>query len=180
MDEFTELLRSEFGPYAPLTDLQMEQLRRHHDLLMRWNRKINLTRIIELRESVQLNYCESLFLAKSLPPGPLRIVDVGSGAGFPGVPVAVYRPDCLFDLVESHHRKAAFLRESTRDLANVRVIASRAEDCSPEYDWLISRAVRADDVRKLGLAPNFALLTSGEEGGKLPWGLERRLAISRV
>lgn len=178
MDQFTELLRSEFSPHGSLTDLQVHHLRRHYELLNRWNQKINLTRIRDLKESVQLNYCESLFLAQTLPSGPLRIVDVGSGAGFPGIPVAVLRPDCKVDLIESHHRKAAFLRQSTLDLPNVKVIAARAEDCVPGYDWLISRAVLADQVRKLRLAPNFALLTFGNQGVKLPWGLDRCLVVS--
>jgi len=177
MDDFTELLRLEFNPYGVLTELQLNQLKGHYELLSIWNQRINLTRITDVKESVQLNYCESLFLAKALPPGPLQIVDVGSGAGFPGFPVAVFRPDCRIDLVESHNRKAAFLRESTVKLANVQVIAERAEECTTHYDWLISRAVGAGEVMKLGLADNFAVLTGGEEGIKLPWGRDRRLLI---
>src|SRR6185436_3716445 len=105
MDVFTELLRLEFSPYGVLSPLQLSQLKLHYELLSRWNRRINLTRITELKESVELNYCESLFLASALPPGRLRIMDVGSGAGFPGIPVAIFRPDCQIDLVESHQRK---------------------------------------------------------------------------
>ena len=179
MEEFNELLRLEFGPYGSLTDLQVSQLKRHYDLLCQWNQKINLTRIVDLKESVRLNYCESLFLAQALPPGPLRIIDVGSGAGFPGIPVAVFRPECAVDLVESHLRKAAFLREATLELPNVKVIVARAGECAQDYDWVISRAVGTDQVRKLGLAPNSALLTSGSKGIKLPWGRERRLVLTR-
>ncbi len=180
MDDFSKLLQLEFSPFGSLTEQQIAQLHAHYELLSRWNQKINLTRITGLEESVRMNYCESLFLAKSLPKGPLRIVDVGSGAGFPGIPVAIYRPDCQVHLVESHQRKAAFLREATRDLLNIRVIPTRAEQCAPEYDWLLSRAVLAADVRALRLAPNLALLTGSRSGTKLPWGTDRYLDMFHV
>jgi 16S rRNA (guanine527-N7)-methyltransferase len=122
---------------------------------------------------VRYHYCESLYLAQSLPKGALRIVDIGSGAGFPGIPVAIYRPDCEVHLVESHQRKAVFLNEATRNMANTRIFAGRAEDVTESYDWMISRAVRSDDVLNLKLAPNVAVL--GTEGKKLPWGESRAL-----
>ena len=96
-------------------------LQRHHELLERWNQRLNLTRI----DSVERNYGESLFLGKHLPEGPLRICDIGSGAGFPGFPVAVLRPDCEVTLIESHQRKAVFLKEAARGIANIRVLAKR-------------------------------------------------------
>jgi 16S rRNA (guanine527-N7)-methyltransferase len=83
-------------------------LRAHFELLQRWNKSLNLTRI----DSVERNYGESLFLGRHLPPGPLRICDIGSGAGFPGFPVAVLRPDCEITLIEAHQRKAVFLKEA--------------------------------------------------------------------
>jgi 16S rRNA (guanine527-N7)-methyltransferase len=114
-----------------------------------------------------------LYLAKRLPPGPLRIIDIGSGAGFPGIPFAIFRPECNVDLVESHQRKAVFLREAVRKLPNVRVLAQRAESVADSYDWTISRAVRPDQVLKLKLAPHIAVL--GDEGEVLPWGENRAL-----
>lgn len=133
-------------------------------------------------EAVQFHYCESLFLAQWLPKGKLRIADVGSGAGFPGIPVAVARPECMVDLIESHQRKAAFLREASRELPNVKVISGRAEECSNDYDWLISRGVRADEVLKLKLAANLGLLVGADDGDglqalKTPWGEGRILAF---
>jgi 16S rRNA (guanine527-N7)-methyltransferase len=142
---------------------------------LRWNRKINLTRITSLQDAVRYHYCESLYLATRLPPGPLRIVDIGSGAGLPGIPVAIYRPECTVDLVESHQRKAVFLREAARELKNVRVVAQRAESVTDSYDWTISRAVRPDDVLKLNLASHVAVL--GAEGETLPWGEKRALFL---
>lgn len=173
MEYFKLLLELEFSPYGTLSGDQLTLLEQHYQLLLRWNQKINLTRINSLREAVRYHYCESLYLAQYLPKRPLRIIDIGSGAGFPGIPVAVYRPDCEVDLVESHQRKAVFLREAVRNLPNIRILAKRAEQLAGGYDWMISRAVRPENVLKLNLAPNVAVL--GIEGDKLPWGETRAL-----
>lgn len=179
---FKELLAAEFAPYRELSELQLAQLEVHYTSVMKWNQSLNLTRILNLTESVQFHYCESLFLARFLPQGAHRIVDVGSGAGFPGIPVAVLRPDCEITLVESHQRKAVFLREASRQLKNVTVIAQRAEGIVGKYDWLISRAVAPSDVLKLGLAGSVGLLLGEadalELGGTItpvPWGKHRVL-----
>src|ERR1700730_14203736 len=114
---FRKLLASEFAPYTGLSDEQLDRLERHYRLLTLWNKRINLTRINSLEDVVRFHYCESLFLAKELPVGALSIVDVGSGAGFPGIPVAILRPECRVHLLESHQRKAVFLREASRELS---------------------------------------------------------------
>ncbi len=173
MEDFKSLLELEFSPYGALTKEQLVLLEQHYQLLLRWNQKINLTRITGVMDAVRYHYCESLYLAQSLPKRALRIADIGSGAGFPGIPVAIYRPDCEVHLIESHQRKAVFLGEATRNLPNTRVVAARAEDLAQSYDWMISRAVRPNDVLKLKLAPNLAVL--GTEGEKLPWGKSRAL-----
>jgi 16S rRNA (guanine527-N7)-methyltransferase len=173
MEDFKSLLALEFSPYGILTGDQLILLEQHYQLLLRWNQKMNLTRITSLVDAVRYHYCESLYLAQSLPKSALRIVDIGSGAGFPGVPVAIYRPDCEVHLVESHQRKAVFLNEATRNLPGTRILPVRAEDVTETYDWMISRAVRPEDVLKLKLAPNVAVL--GTEGEKLPWGESRAL-----
>jgi 16S rRNA (guanine(527)-N(7))-methyltransferase RsmG len=182
MDDFRALLAGEFAPVGNLSDDQLNLLEQHYRLLCKWNKRINLTRICGIREAVPFHYCESLFLAQWLPKGKLRIADVGSGAGFPGIPVAVLRPDCAVDLIESHQRKAAFLREASRQLPNVNVVAMRADDCTVQYDWMISRAVRVQDLLSLRLAHNFALLLGAEdakdlESLKVPWGERRILAF---
>jgi len=175
MEDFRVLLAAEFAPFGSLSDSQLQSLQAHHELLLRWNRRINLTRVTSLLQSVRFHYCESLYLARSLPKQPLKIVDIGSGAGFPGIPVAVFRPDCAVDLVESHQRKAVFLREVVRqlELPNVHILTNRAEDVTSRYDWMISRAVKADAILELKLAPNVAVL--GSMGDKLPWGEARAL-----
>jgi 16S rRNA (guanine527-N7)-methyltransferase len=183
---FAEALRACVAGFVELKAAQVEALEAHYELLTRWNRRINLTAIRTLEEAVERHYAESLFLAAHLPPGPLRVADVGSGAGFPGVPVAVLRPDCAVTLIESHQRKAVFLREATRALPNVQVIAKRAEDVGVTYDHAISRAVSYEDLCPAlkNLAANADLLSGAEEPPvelgfqwavptPLPWG-ERR------
>lgn len=146
---------------------------------------MNLTRITDPNEMIQMHYCESLFLGARLPPGSVRIVDIGSGAGFPGIPIAILRPDCEVALVESNKRKSVFLREATRELSNTKVIPERADQVLEEFDWAVSRAVSysqiEDSLRRL--APNIALLSSADRPDdhftwnsiKLPWGDHRFL-----
>src|SRR5580704_3077449 len=188
---FVDLLDGELAPWVKLSDEQITRLYEHHQLLERWNRKMNLTSIEPGREMVIRHYCESLFFGSHLPEVS-SIADIGSGAGFPGVPVAILRPDSKVSLVESNQRKAVFLREATRSLENVSVIACRAEDLSTNFDWIVSRAVNPNEV--LGLVPRVAArigLMLGEDdflklqGAKhvawaepirLPWG-DRRICV---
>src|SRR5579864_6396854 len=164
---FGELLAREFAPYGSLTARQIELLEAHYKLLARWNSRLNLTRVDSEEQAVRLHYCESLFLGFRLPDGPLRIVDVGSGAGFPGIPIAILRPECTVTLVESHQRKAVFLREASRNLKNVRVVSKRAEDLHETFDWIVSRAVAPKDVLRLKLSPRTALLMGWSDAAKL-------------
>jgi 16S rRNA (guanine527-N7)-methyltransferase len=189
---FRDLLRERLRRIAELTETQAHAMESHYNLLVKWNRALNLTAIRELDEIVERHYCESIFLATRLPAGPLRIADVGSGAGFPGLPVAIFRPDCQVTLIESHQRKAVFLKEAARALANVRVLARRAEQMNETYDLAISRAVSYRDLSPSlrSLAPAVALLT-GAEGAPpemgfvwerpipLPWGKQRYLRMGR-
>jgi 16S rRNA (guanine(527)-N(7))-methyltransferase RsmG len=185
---FRELLRR----CASVTDAQAAQLEAHYELLCRWNKVLNLTRIERLEEAVERHYCESLFLAVQIPSVPgLRIADIGSGAGFPGVVLAVVRPESSVTLIESHQRKAVFLREATRTLSNVRVLPARAEDVQESFDWIVSRAVSYEDLGKCvgRLGGRLALLTGAEvppsewnlkwEVLALPWGKGRYLRVSR-
>lgn len=179
---FKELLEKEFAPYGQLTALQLDQLEAHYSLLLKWNQRLNLTRITSLKEAVRFHYCESLYLGHLLPREPLRIVDIGSGAGFPGFPVAIFRPDCEVTLVESHQRKAVFLREASRGVPNIRVIAGRAEEVKDKFDIAISRAVAPSEVLSLSLAGQFSLLIGAGDAAllpnvssPLPWGKDRVL-----
>jgi 16S rRNA (guanine527-N7)-methyltransferase len=183
---FAEALRRHVLFLSPgLSDKQISQLEQHFNLLNRWNKILNLTAIKDVDEAVKRHYCESLFLGEHLPNRPLKIVDVGSGAGFPGIPVAVLRPECMVCLVESHQRKSVFLREATRNLPNLRIIPKRAEEITETFDWAVLRAVNYREIEASlsRLAPNVALLAG--EGNpnerftwnkiKLPWGQHRFL-----
>jgi 16S rRNA (guanine(527)-N(7))-methyltransferase RsmG len=180
---FRELLVREFAPYGSLSPSQIGALEAHYQLLTQWNARLNLTRIESVEDAVRLHYCESLFVGTKLPAGPLRVVDVGSGAGFPGIPIAILRPECTLTLVESHQRKGVFLREASRNLKNVCVVTDRAENLSSDYDWLISRAVSPVVILNLKLAKNFAALIGADDIAKfdysypIPWGTNRYLAF---
>ena len=166
----------------------LPELEAHRQLLEKWNRKLNLTS----EESIERNYGESLFLAEHLPAGVFRIIDIGSGAGFPGFPVAIVRKECEVTLLEAHQRKAVFLKEASRGIPNLRVLAKRAEDLMEEFDWGISRGVSYSDLEKnlSRLARHAALLTGIEpppvtvgflwnEAIPLPGSRQRFLRVSR-
>jgi 16S rRNA (guanine(527)-N(7))-methyltransferase RsmG len=158
------------------------ELIRHYELLCRWNPKLNLVSKKSLNEAETRHYGESLLLASRLPQGPLRVVDVGSGAGFPGFVVAAVRSDCQVTLIEGDQRKSTFLREASRELPNVRVLSVRAESVEERFDWMTMRAVRweAEFIR---LAHNFALLLGKEDAEALPteiaWDEAERLPGSK-
>jgi len=183
-EAFRDLLRAEFRPYAELSNQQLDALEQHYNLLTQWNKRLNLTRIEGILESVRFHYCESLYLGLKLPAGPLRVADFGSGAGFPGFPIAVLRPDLQVALIESHQRKSVFLREAVRGLPNTRVLSSRAEELNEEFDWVVSRAVLPSDVLASKLAPGYALLLAEMDAPQdfiaiaSPWGDKRVLAMS--
>ena len=176
---FRELLLQRVSGFCQLSGSQLEQLQQHYELMLRWNKIINLTRIEEIEQVVDRHYAESLFLGSNLPAGPLRIADVGSGAGFPGVPIAVLRPEVTVVLIESHQRKAVFLKEATRGLTNVTVISKRAEDVRQEFDWVVSRALSWKELQGLTLAPRLGLIGTDASGNSIimPWANERQIIL---
>lgn len=182
---FRDLLAKEFSPYGTLSQQQLDLATAHYQLLQQWNARMNLTRIESLEDVVRLHYCESLSLGAWFPKGPATVVDIGSGPGFPGIPVAILRADLRVALLESNSRKCVFLREASQYLPNVQVINTRAEACKKRFDWAISRAVAISEVVGSRLAPKFALLISksdapaGWEVIDLPWGSNRVLSVSR-
>ncbi len=189
---FRDLLHRHFFPIRPLSSAEAGKLWAHYELLVRWNRILNLTAIRDLETAVVRHYCESLFLAVHLPNRVNSILDVGAGAGFPGIPVAVLCPDITVVLAESHQRKAVFLREATRDYDNVRVEGRRAEELARDFDCVISRAVRWQDVARIACR-ELALLLGEQDAAEasqspafvwnppipLPWGNHRVLLTAR-
>jgi 16S rRNA (guanine527-N7)-methyltransferase len=153
-DWFAELVASRVA--VLLSTAQIDALYGHFEMLMRWTQKLNLTSIRAPEEVVIRHYCECLLFGAGLPADSgASVIDVGSGAGFPGVPIAVLRPDCHVTLLESHRRKGVFLGESTRGLSNVTVSVERAETLDDAFDWVVSRAVRGETV--VSLIPKLAV-----------------------
>lgn len=115
------------------------------DLLMRWNQRINLTAVRSPEEIVTRHFGESIFAAEQLLPSDveLEVCDVGSGAGFPGVPLKIVREKARVTLVEAHGKKATFLKEVVRatKLSEIRVAAVRAENLNQRFDLVTLRAV---------------------------------------
>jgi 16S rRNA (guanine527-N7)-methyltransferase len=151
---FSAILQDKLSGFLNLAPGQIEQLWAHYELLRSWNRRLNLTSVIELDHAAVRHYAESLFLASLLPRATLRIVDVGSGAGFPGFPLAVALPNAEVLLIESDQRKASFLREASDLSRNVRVRCQRAQALEEKFEVLVGRAVRPSEI--LGTAERLA------------------------
>ncbi|HUB05613.1 MAG TPA: 16S rRNA (guanine(527)-N(7))-methyltransferase RsmG [Myxococcales bacterium] len=120
---------------------QASRILAHLEELARWNQKHNLVGPGTLADWTERHSLDSLAAARFLPSGSVGI-DVGSGAGFPGIPLAIARPDCQFTLVEPRMKRAAFLRSAIAklDLKNVRV-EGRIQLRSRLFDFALSRAV---------------------------------------
>jgi 16S rRNA (guanine527-N7)-methyltransferase len=129
------------------------------DILVRWNARINLTAIRDPEEIVTRHFGESFFAARYLFPDTalakaddslVRVADVGSGAGFPGLPIKLWAPGVALTLIESNQKKATFLREVARalNLTDIHIQNVRAETLDPaQYDVVTLRAVeRFSDV----------------------------------
>jgi 16S rRNA (guanine527-N7)-methyltransferase len=189
-DWFSELLGTELGE-AQLSQSQIAQLYQHYELLIRWNQRMNLTTVKPGPEMVIRHYCESLFFAAHTPRGN-SVLDLGSGAGFPGIPMAVLRPNWHITLVEASQRKAVFLRESSRHLPNVSVLTDRMEKISMRADWVVARAVDPEEIllNVPRLGPNIGLMLGEDdfssiqankriawsEPVRLPWG-DRKICV---
>ena len=132
---------------AELPALLLQQLQRYLDLLLRWNARINLTAVRAPEQVVTRHFGESLFAARVLTAEvsarSANLADVGSGAGFPGIPVKLFAPEIGLTLIESHSKKATFLREVGRalHLEGAQVFGGRAEEWGKTADVVTLRAV---------------------------------------
>jgi len=152
---------------AVLSPAQLQSISTYIDILLRWNARINLTAIRDPKDIITRHFGESLFAARHLFPlsssvssassvssvvkgaevgvgAAVTVADLGSGAGFPGLPIKLWAPHLSLTLVESNHKKAAFLREVTRalTLTDVNIQNTRAETLPPiDYDVVTLRAV---------------------------------------
>jgi 16S rRNA (guanine527-N7)-methyltransferase len=141
---------------AVLSPAQLHLISTYIDILLRWNARINLTAIRDPEDIVTRHFGESLLAARHLFPvsssvssvssvvkGVHSLADVGSGAGFPGLPIKLWAPHISLTLIESNHKKAAFLREVARalTLTNVNIQNARAETLTATFDTVTLRAV---------------------------------------
>ena len=133
-----------------LTSGQLDQFVAYTGLLLEWNRKLNLTRIIEPKEIAVKHYLDSLVLpAVTEVPDGSWLIDVGTGAGFPAIPLKIIIPGLRITLLDSVQKKLAFLETLVQELGlvGVEIVHGRAEDLAHEkrfreqYDFAVSRAV---------------------------------------
>jgi len=111
-------------------------------LLIRWNTRVNLTAIRDEEGILSRHFVESIGCARALPAGISTLLDFGSGGGFPGIPIALCRPEIAVTLAESQGKKAAFLQEAVRVLGlSTRVHSQRAELLRSHFDCVTLRAV---------------------------------------
>jgi len=154
------------------TQSQLRDISTYIDILRRWNARMNLTAVRPPEEVVTRHFGESLFAARHLfdrvsaePAGesPLDLIDLGSGAGFPGLPIKIWAPRLRVALIESNHKKAAFLREVIRVLilTDIDVFCGRAEGFSGHARCVALRAVERFDT----VLPEAARLVA--PGGRL-------------
>jgi 16S rRNA (guanine527-N7)-methyltransferase len=140
-NEIAALLR----PFVELQPRQLDDISMYIDLLLKWNSRVNLTAVRKPEEMVQRHFGESFFVAARLlqPDDATSAIDLGSGAGFPGIPLAMFAPQARVTLIESNGKKAAFLNEAVRTLklSNVTVFSRRAEDYSGQAQLVTMRAV---------------------------------------
>lgn len=142
-----DTIRRALGEFqVPVDDRQILLIQKYMKVLLHWNEKLNLTAIRDPLEILHRHFCESMFGAVSVPLDSGRLADIGSGAGFPGIPMKILRPELELFLVESNIKKGTFLAEILRELelTNAKVLISRYEELSEDLaplDYVCSRAV---------------------------------------
>lgn len=196
MNQILSLLqRGIAGMGLTLPDAATDKLAKYLGLLIKWNRVYNLTAIHDEAKLVSHHVLDSLAVVGHLPEG--IVVDVGSGAGLPGIPIAIARPGLAVALLDSNHKKAAFLQQAVGELGlgNTQVIVERAEIYRPvrSFNAVVSRAFSslADFVKLAGhlCAPDGVMIAMKglyphEEIAQVPscWKVETssRLVIPQV
>ena len=148
------------------SDVQVLQIQQYIKILLAWNEKINLTAIRDPLEILNRHICESMYAAMAIPVENGRLADVGSGGGFPGLPLKIIRPDLQVFLIESNIKKATFLAEVVRDLGltDARVLVGRYEELGEE-------------IAPLDFVCSIAL---GEFSTFLDWARSEQIAAKQV
>ena len=129
-----------------VNDEQVFSIQQYIRILLQWNEKLNLTAIRDPLEILVRHFCESMFGAVAVPNLDGRLADIGSGPGFPGIPLKIMKPELELFLVESNIKKGTFLAEVSRELGlkGARVLINRYEELGEEVaplDYVCSRAV---------------------------------------
>jgi 16S rRNA (guanine527-N7)-methyltransferase len=162
-----ETIRRALGEFQmTANDKQVVYIQRYIRMLLHWNDKLNLTAIREPLEILYRHFCESMFAGSAVPIDKGRIADIGTGPGFPGLPLKILNPELELVLVESNIKKGTFLAELIRELEldGTRVLISRYEELGEEIaplDFVVSRAL-------------------GEFPGFLEWAASEQVAAKRV
>lgn len=168
--------------FPQLTETQAGQLAQLEPLYGEWNAKVNVISRKDIQNLYEHHVLHSLGIAKLIQFSPgTRVMDLGTGGGFPGIPLAIMFPDTDFHLVDSIGKKVKVAAEVARaiGLSNVRFSHSRAEDVKDEYDFIVSRAVMPlADLMKCGrknisreqrnsLPNGFLVLKGGNLSGEM-------------
>lgn len=132
-----------------LSEQQVKSFQKYMDLLLEWNEKMNLTAITEPEQVIEKHFLDSLLLAKAIEiPQGARVIDVGTGAGFPGIPLLLYRPDIRLTLLDSLQKRLNFLQAVCDALdISAQLIHARAEEggrkpeLREQFDLACARAV---------------------------------------
>ena len=149
IDEFSQELKENMKKIdIDVTDLQIKKFFKYMNLLIEWNQKMNLTAIIEPKEIIVKHFVDCGTLLKYLENNE-KVIDIGTGAGFPGIPLKILNESINITLVDSLNKRVNFLNEVVAELNlnNINVIHSRAEDLArnmeyrERFDKVVSRAV---------------------------------------
>ena len=141
------VIRRALGEFKlPVYDDQVLQIQQYIKILLTWNEKVNLTAIRDPLEILYRHFCESMYAAEALHFENGRLADVGSGGGFPGLPLKIIQPNLRVFLVESNLKRATFLAEVIRELGlkDTQVLVRRYEELHEEMaplDYVCSRAL---------------------------------------
>ncbi len=132
-----------------LSEEQLKKFEIYKELLKKWGSRINLTSLLSDRDIEVKHFLDSLLGLRAFEVAGIEVsnklfADVGSGAGFPGIPLAIVLGSSKFDLIESRHKRCVFLEQVKRELParNVSVVCKRVEDVEADYDILLMRAVK--------------------------------------
>jgi len=160
------LLRGTDALGIALSQRQVENFLSYIDLIQFWNSKFNLTAIRSIALIVQHHFIDSLAIARFTDPDK-RLMDIGSGAGFPGIPLKIISPEKEITLVDSQRKKINFMKEVIRELnlKGVEVIEARVEELNPSKNGLFGETVaRAFGSLDQFLQISAGLLTPGGQG----------------